>query len=133
MQKASSGLLSSTKLASTIGVATSAVELAPPHPDGLLRFGDTVMLSSALGGALCGNTNDRLQLNQEAYQLSGWLRDQKQTLASVRSEHSLKLPTSAYAHCRVRSCCVSSGEPREPRRAAAALLLDDRAGGQRDA
>ena len=64
------GELTSAKLDSTIGVARAPVALAPPHADGFLRFGDVVMLSSRLGGALAHNVQAAMPLTHASFQVS---------------------------------------------------------------
>ena len=64
------GQLTSAKLDSTIGVARAPVTLASPHADGFLRFGDVVMLSSGLGGALAHNVQEPMPLTHTAFQVS---------------------------------------------------------------
>jgi len=49
------GKLSSSMLASSVGMAAFPVSLTPPHVDGCMRFGDVVLLSSALGGVISAN------------------------------------------------------------------------------
>ena len=50
--------------------ATSAVDLPPPHDDGLLRYGDVVMLSSAVGGVVAANEVRRHDHDAELCQLA---------------------------------------------------------------
>merc|ERR1712228_726190 len=57
------------KLAESISMQ-SEVALAPPHEDGLIHFGDTILLTTALGGTLSANIRTRLEISQEAYQVT---------------------------------------------------------------
>lgn len=60
-------MLVSQKLGSALGAALAPAELAPAPSDGAIRFGDAVMLSSAMGGVLALDTLNRMELPQEAY------------------------------------------------------------------
>lgn len=68
--KASSGMLSTQKLQDTVGATLAPVELSTAHPDGMLRFGDAVMLSNAQGGVLAMNAYSRKELSQMAFEVS---------------------------------------------------------------
>ena len=68
--KAEKGMLTTQKMQATIGSAMSPVELTVAHPDGLVRFGDSVMLSNAQGGVLATNPQLREEISQHAFATS---------------------------------------------------------------
>eukprot|EP00967_Tisochrysis_lutea_P138145 scaffold248934_cov36-Tisochrysis_lutea.AAC.1 len=71
MKKQSNGTLTSSMLFSSVGMSSLPTDLAPPHPDGNLRYGDTVLLSSALGGAVSANSKRQVDgTAQKVFQVS---------------------------------------------------------------
>jgi len=69
-KKESVGMLASQQLSSTLNNALSPVTLADAPTDGAIRFGDCVMLSSALGGVIAFDTANRSELAQESYMVT---------------------------------------------------------------
>jgi hypothetical protein len=55
LKKQATGMLRSSVHFNTIGVTSLPIDITAPHADGFLRFGDTVLLSSALGGVISAN------------------------------------------------------------------------------
>ena len=70
MEQESEGKLVTTKLENTLGAASVPIALEPPHEDGVVHFGDTVMINSPLEGVLAANPSTGLPLTQEAYQVT---------------------------------------------------------------
>lgn len=70
MAKEETGVLTTQKLGGVISSALAPATLAPPPADGVVRFGDVVMITAASGGALALNATKKLELSQEAYALS---------------------------------------------------------------
>ena len=68
--KAEKSMLTSQQLGSTLGAALAPANLAPAPSDGAIHFGDTVMLSCALGGVMALDTMSRAELPQEAYSVT---------------------------------------------------------------
>ena len=68
--QSSESMLVSQKLGNTLGAALAPADLAPAPSDGAIHFGDTVMLSSAMGGVLALDTIARMELPQEAYSVT---------------------------------------------------------------
>ena len=62
--------VTSQQLSGTIGAARAPAMLAAAPADGIVRYGDTVMLSAALGGVLALDTIVRMELPQEAYSVT---------------------------------------------------------------
>jgi len=69
LEKAQSGTLTMSKLNSTLGVDTSPAEISTAGEGDVVKFGDVVVLSSALGGAIAANHRHRLPVTQELYQV----------------------------------------------------------------
>jgi len=55
LKKQATGTLTSSVRFNTVGVSSLPIDLTAPHADGFVRFGDTVLLSSALGGVVSAN------------------------------------------------------------------------------
>ena len=70
LTKQGEGTLTSQQLSGTIGAARAPAMLAAAPADGIVRYGDTVMLSAALGGVLALDTIVRMELPQEAYSVT---------------------------------------------------------------
>lgn len=75
MAKAEKGMLTTQKMMGTVGSALAPIELSQAHPDGLLRFGDSVMLSNAPGGVLATNPQLREEISQHAFATSRTMRE----------------------------------------------------------
>lgn len=67
---ASKGMLSSQQLASAIGSSMAEVPLDEAPTDAALRFGSTIIISAAKGGALAFNPLTQLQAEQESYAIT---------------------------------------------------------------
>jgi len=65
--KGETGMLTSQQLDGTVGSALTPAMLTGAPADGNVRFGDTVMLSAALGGVLGLDSITRMPLPQETY------------------------------------------------------------------
>lgn len=71
LEKKAQGTLSSVVFSQTIGTSAMPIVLPMPHEDGFVRFGDIVLLSSALGGVLAANGQHVVQgPAQKVYQVT---------------------------------------------------------------
>lgn len=69
LRKEMTGTNTLSHLANTTGTAQLPSECVM-HADGLLRFGDCVAIGSAMGGLVAANAVHRMDLMQEAYQVT---------------------------------------------------------------
>lgn len=65
--KSEVGALTTQKLGDMIGRALAPVSLTSPPADGAIRFGDSLMLTSAQGGALGIHTSKKVDLTHEGF------------------------------------------------------------------
>ena len=87
------GTLTASRLAATIGSASAPIELAAPHADGFVHYGDEIMLSNAQGGALACNWQDRVEVSQESYAITrGAAEPAERTCWRVLPAHGAAAP-----------------------------------------
>jgi len=91
--KASESMLTSQQLGSVLGAALAPANLAPAPADGAIRFGDTVMLTSAVSGVLALDTISRSDLPQEAYSVTR--TREAGAVACTRSAWTISAPKNA--------------------------------------
>ena len=89
-KKQEAGMLTSQQLGGTLGAALAPAALAGAPADGVIRFGDVVMLSAAMGGVLAVDTIARMDLPQEAYSVTR--TQQAGAVACTRTAWTVAVP-----------------------------------------
>ena len=89
-KKQEAGMLTSQQLGGTLGAALAPAALAGAPADGVIRFGDVVMLSAAMGGVLAEDTIARMDLPQEAYSVTR--TQQAGAVACTRTAWTVAVP-----------------------------------------